>query len=495
MAYIEDLLAREGPMRGSEVAKRLVSDLAVSPEAARKRISRTSAPVRRFPVQLLPKRESFLYLNAQRKTELFWTSFHSALRSANSVYGHAIDGLLARGGVVPAHDFEVVSGAPRAMKRQVCSGQLLGTLIAAGVAEKLTDVDLGDCVAIARPELGLPDFKHARAIRLAEGVVLDGVREWVRKLGLGSYNAVRIRDEDGERRVGQFSWDLTAPSYLAPMKRDGGQPGFVAADVFVGEPLDEFQIRYFLRKVELVSASIRSHILPILIADGFSPSALRQGKRVGVLMATPTNLFGRRVGEALRELVGTLKNAATVAASDPAKLARLVEGLSEIEGAAGNLRGILFELIVAHLAKLHAVSVDVGVTARDPTNGKTANIDVFKVESKSVCSCIECKGKGPGGEVTIDEVDAWLRRIPTFRSHLSRQERFREAKQSFELWTTGKFAPDALARLEVEKTRRTRWPIDWKDGNAVSEAAKSAKEKAIRVALDEHFLKHPLSRV
>ncbi len=365
MTFVENLLAREGPMRGSEVAEHLQSDLGISPDAARKRISRVKTPVRRFPLQLLPKGESFLYLDDQRKTERFWTSFHSALRSANSIYGHAIDGLWARGGIVPADEFEVVSGAPRAMKKQVSSDRLLATLIAAGFVERYPHVDLGDCVAIARYELGAPNYKHARAVRLVEGVVLDGTREWVRKLGLGSYNAVRIRDENPDRLVGQFSWDLTAPSYIAPMKRTGGQPGFVAADVFVGEPLDEFQIRYFLRKVEVVSASIRSRTLPILIADGFSRRALRQGKNVGVLMVTPANLFGERVGEALRELVNTLKNAAAVAASNPAKLARLVEELSEMEGAAGNLRGILFELIVAHLARLQAVSVDVGITASE----------------------------------------------------------------------------------------------------------------------------------
>jgi len=68
-------------------------------------------------------------------------------------------------------------------------------------------------------------------------------------------------------------------------------------------------------------------------------------------------------------------------------------------------------------------------------------------------------------------------------------------KQSFEIWTTGKFAPDALARLKAEKARRTKWPIDWKDGNAVSETVNSAREKAIRVALGEHFIRHTLSRV
>ena len=495
MHDIKSLLAQNGPMRSSALAKELVAKLSISSEAARKRISRISPPVYRFPVRLLPKGESFLYLEEQRTTERFWTAFHDAMRKSNSVYGYAIDGLLARGGIVPVAEFEVISGAPIAMKKQVASNRLLETLEAAGILERASHPSLGDCIQIARYELGTPDFDHTKATRLTEGIVLDAVRQWVRTLGVGSYNAVRIRGENSERMVGQFSWDLTAPSYLAPMKREGGQPGFVAADVFVGEPLNKFHIQYFKRKSQLVQASIRTRVLPILVADRFTPEALQEGKSAGIMMATPTNLFGSRVGFALQDLLQTLKNAAAVAASDPGKLARLVEDLSEIEGAAGNLRGILFELIVAHLARQSATSVDVGVTARDPKTGKTADIDVLSIESKGVCCCIECKGKIPGGQVTIDEVDAWLRRIKTFRAHLSHQDRFREARQSFELWTSGTFTADALSKLEEEKVRRTKRPIGWKDGTAIAEIANRTKEKAIRLALDNHFLKHPLSQV
>ena len=42
------------------------------------------------------------------------------------------------------------------------------------------------------------------------------------------------------------------------------------------------------------------------------------------MMATTENLFGKQVAEGLRELVRTLNNAAAVAATDPARLARLV---------------------------------------------------------------------------------------------------------------------------------------------------------------------------
>ena len=475
------------------MAERLQKELEISSEAARKRISRIKPPIQKFPIQLLPKGEGFLYLEDQRKAEYFWTKYQTALRDTNSVYSYAIDALVARGGVIPSDEFAVISGAPLAMKGQVAVNRLLDTMIKADIVERVNYSNVGDCVTIKQYALGTPDYTDFRARRLAEGIVLDAAREWMRKLGIASYNKISIRGDEMDRMIGQFKWDLTAPSYLQPLKRDGGKPGFVASDVFVDCVLSEFDIRYFIRKVELLRASIPSRVLPILIADEFSRPALIAGKSVGVMMATPSNLFGKRIGIALQTLIQTLKKAAAIATSNPEKLVNLVKDLSEIEGAAGNLRGVLFELIVAYLAKIDGGSIDHAIKARDPNTGKSAEIDVLKIQSKAACVCIECKGKGPGGEVALEEVEDWLDCIPTFRAHLKKQDRFREARHSFELWTTGTFTPDALAKLQHEKTRRTKYPIDWKDGRAVSEVAKGAREKAIRIALDNHFLKHPLS--
>lgn len=490
---ISRLLEAQGPMRAGLVADTLQKKLGVSSEAARKRISRIKPPIRKFPIQLLPKREGFLYLEDQRNAEYFWTNFHSALRDTRSVYGYAIDALVARGGVVPSDEFAVISGAPIAMKKQITVSRLLNTMIEAGIVERTNFLNMGNCVAIDKYELGRRDLAGYRAKRLTEEIILDAVRDWLRKLGIGSYNKISIRGEDADLMVGQFKWDLTAPSYLHPLKLDDGKPGFVVSDVFVDSDLSEFDIRYFIRKVELLKASIPARILPILIADSFSRSALHEGKRVGVMMVTPSNLFGKRVGSALRTLIQTLKNAAAIATSNPDKLVKLVEDLSEIEGTAGNLRGVLFELIAAYLAKFDAVSVDIAIPAKDPNTGKSAEIDVLKIPSRAECVCIECKGKGPGGDVSLEEVEIWFSRIPIFRTHLRSQERFREAQLSFELWTTGTFTSNALAKLQFEKKRRTKDPIRWKDGQAVLEVAKSGKEKAIRIALHNHFLRHPLS--
>ena len=67
--------------------------------------------------------------------------------------------------------------------------------------------------------------------------------------------------------------------------------------------------------------------------------------------------------------------------------------------------------------------------------------------------CIECKGKGPGGIVTIEEVDNWLKRLPMFRNYISTQDRFTGAKVSFELWSTGTFSDESIKKLKKREKK------------------------------------------
>lgn len=494
MSELDTILNEIGPARSSRIAEVLQHRFGLTPDAARKRLSRRNPEIMRFPIPLLPKREAFLYRRDQRKSEMFWAHFLNDLRETHSVYGAALDGLIARGGVVAVSEFPVISGAPLALKKQVSASRVLKTLQDAGAVEEMNDVEHGQICVIKPHELYVSTRSRMRSLQIAESVLLDGVREWARKLGLGSYNKVVIRGDDRPRMIGQFMFDLTAPSYLLPL-RVGQNNGFLGIDVFAEGNLDEHAIQYFIRKMELLRASNTKSgaTLGMLVAQGFTSTALTTGRGAGIVLATPSTLFGRRIGAALTNLLETLNNAAAIAIANPQRLVRLIDDLQEIEGAAGNLRGVMFELITAYLVRNDGGSVDVGILARDPKTGQSADIDVLRVRKEEVTG-FECKGKSPGGAVSLEEVEDWLRRIPIFRSYLAEQERFREMRISFELWTTGTFTPDALAKLQLEKQRRTKSPIDWKDGSAVADVARRSREKKIKEALFEHFLNHPLAR-
>ena len=498
MDPVGSLLDKYGPVRSSVLANLLCAEFGLSPEAARKRLSRVRAPIHTFPVGLLPKREAFVYHLKDRTTERFWANLHRDLRETESGAAAAIDGLIARGGIVAADEFSVISGAPVKQLKQVPAAAVLKRLEAAGIVKVTTLGDLGEVVMLERHELGERDIGGFKARRLGERIMLDGVREWAKRLGIASFNSIAIRGDNHPRMVGPYKWDLTGPSYLMPLKGMKGnteQQGFLVADAFVGDSIDQHQLRYFIRKARALRATTKvGSILPMIIAQGFTPEALTFGHRARLILATPETLFGSRTARAFDNLVDTMRNAAAIIAANPDRLVDLLESLQDIEGRAGNLRGVLFEFFCAYLIRNDGNSIDMGRTAYDSATGKSADIDVMCVKGKSECVLYECKAKVPGGTVSNEEVEDWLRRLPIFKAHVRSNPTLSEADIRFEFWTSGDFEPNAMATLERQKQQRTKMPIDWKNGNQIRALSIKHKEKTITSAFDQHFFRHPLSR-
>lgn len=396
---IQDYLKEHGPNTAAVIGAWLQAN-GVKAEAARKRLSRALPPIRSFPVPLFPKGTRFMYLQSQRETDRFWTSLHRDLRASGSVYGMAFDGLLARRGVTTVAEFPVISGATvTPIKRQVTAETVIKRLQEARLVTQ-ADYGAGPVILVGQGALGAANYDGMRARDTVERVIMDGVRDWARSIGAASYNQIAIRGEEALKPVQQFRFDLAGPSYLLPLQRgDKRSPGFLVADVFSEGALDEFHVRYFLRKAKALHSTLKSAtILPILVASEFTSAALTTGHAGGILMATPKALFGRRAGEALSTLLTTLNNAAAYAsAASPERLIGLVNSLKEIEGRSHNLRGPLFELLAAYLVRKDAVSIDMGVRTRDPKTGEVAEIDILKVrEMARRFVAIECKAREPG---------------------------------------------------------------------------------------------------
>ena len=497
MTPIEKELTKAGPTRTERLVTTLTQSLNISPEAARQRLSRARTPVERYPGRLLPRREAFFYLKSQRNTEIYWGNLLRDLRETGTVYACAIDGLFARGGIVPVDEFAVVSGAPIALKKQVPSEGVAKKLVDLGVMKEEEISDLGRCFVANSYSVMQPlATGHIRARRLTEGVILDGLRQWAWKNGIGSRNTIAIRGEDHPLMVGQFRWDLTGPSYLLPLKSKNIPRGFVVADVFTEGRMDVPHIRYFIRKVQTYQKTSNSGALfPILMAESFTGDAMKEGHKIGLMLTTLKSLFGQHVGDALADLLSTLKNAAANTAVDSDRLFKLLDQLSEIEGRAGNMRGIMFELIAAHIAKREiGGSIDFGILHTHRANGKKADLDVVCVTDQNAVHVIECKGKSPGGTVSLEEVNKWLGKLPIMQDYVAGREHLRERDQTYEFWTTGAFETDALAKLEFEQANRTKRLIAWKDGEAVRKISAKLKLKTIGDALDQHFIKHPLAK-
>ena len=484
-------------MRAAHLAAYLTVTYGLSHDAAKQRVSRASPPIRKFPIRLLPKNEAFLYHQDDRNSERFWEALVRSLRESSSIYGLALDGLIARGGLAQRQSFNVVAGAPEAQKKQVPLSGLLDNLVNAGLVDRSEVGEMGECVCLNSQVFGTPDFHAFRARKIAEDVLMDGLREWTRKLGLASYNAIEIRNAERAPKFSTFHWDLSGPSYLLPLVSvgpGGRKPGFFVADVFCDGTLDVPKIQYFLRKVRMLKAMRRVvPFMPVLLADGYTKEALRAGKAAGIMMATTRNLFGDSVANALSSLIDTLTHAAAVAASNPDRLIGLLKDLSVIEGAAGNLRGALFEMIVGYLVReVEGNTIDIREIIYDPESRKAAEIDVRRIKERQECWFYECRARQPDARIGADEISAWIEKVNRIWRFHRAEQRFQGCRFGFEIWTTGQFDDKALALLEEEKRKRTRIEIGWRDGAQVRDYAKRASRKAILDTLDEHYFKHPL---
>jgi hypothetical protein len=269
-------------------------------------------------------------------------------------------------------------------------------------------------------------------------------------------------------------------------------PGFLAADVMLGVDMQEAMVTPFIRKCTLVS-SVRGArpILPMLIADSFHPAALRLCRSKGIIATRAETVFGRDVARALEDLIKTLTNTT----STPSQIEGLFKRLGAIEGAASNLRGALFELVVAHCVRsIEGGNVDVGVIMTDKNFNK-AEVDVLLIKEKMVCA-YECKGNQPASRVSLQEVELWAKKkVPTIYAALRSQDRFSSARISFEFWTCGEIEDEALTFLKGASSGTSKYKITWKNGASVRAYVSELTAPGLRKILDEHYFNHPIASI
>jgi hypothetical protein len=479
------------------VAHQLTEAHGVNNDYARKIIQRSNHTVLRLRGISLPRNERFLYLSNQERSNEFWLSLLKAFNSTQSVYGFAVNSLIARSGIAPLSQFGVFSGSPGRLKGHLSHEVVFKRLRDIGMLDTIGSVDWGDCIIFSdQTPWSNGNLHQLKARGIAEHILLEALADWVRKLGFGSYERVAIRGKQQQPEFGQFNWDLTAPSYLHPFVRFESHkavPGFFVADVLLGTELTREQVGYFISKVEMMRRRRTTRpFLAMLVADHFAPEAFTQGKAHGIILTNPDVLLGKGISQAFRELISTLTNAAAAVVNNPAIIETLFSKLSAVEGAAINLRGPLFELLVACYFRRQG-SVDVGYQVRDLDTHETAEIDVLVKKSSEVLCC-ECRGYTTNA-ISETAVREWLEiKVPRMRRYLLTQDAYKDFPLRFEFWTTGSFTPEAAQFLQAKQARITKYSIDWKDGQTVRKNVAMSREARLVNVLDEHYYRHPLPR-
>jgi hypothetical protein len=501
---VERVLTDHGPALSSTLRARLQNlNPKLSDEAARQKIARAGSTVKRLKGLNFPKGAVFHYLESSFGTDAYWDALLRDMSQSSSAYGFAVSALQARGGMVTRSQFDIICGAPALQKKQLSAQTVLERLLAVRLFTTCTIEEVEYVRFDARTPIDVRPLAELKARRLAEKIMLLAVRDWARKLGIASYNTITLRDEaPAQPKVGTMHWDLAGPSYLLPLatrqSEEKLKPGFFVCDVVAGAELSKATVEAFVHKYKLL-ASFKNigRLMPLLLADRYAEDAFAYGRSHGIIIATPETLLGSEVARAITSLMTTLTKAAAMAVERPELIGEFFTKLGSIEGAAGNLRGALFEMLVGHCVQhMDAGSIDIGKLVMDPDSGKQADIDVCRVKGSQEVWCYECKGYQPNEEITEAAVSHWLNdRVPIMHRALRHESRFQNVNLHFEFWTSGRFSPEAEQRLNSAKQTTTRYAIGFKDGAEVRKYIANVRPTTVAKMFDEHFFQHATAKV
>lgn len=498
-----EALENIGPCLSTELADYLVRTHGLTPEAARKRVSRaTSAPkVKRLVHLTFARKARFLYLESDFMSESYLAALTKAIHQMGGAYSMALSAVEARS-IVPIDQFTIICGSPISQKKHLSAQSTLDRLVKANVLTIRDIAGLGECVVQRLFEANGQDpasqIAEARSRFITEGVLLKAARDWVTHLGMASWNKVECRDDNGLKepwpKVGTFAWDLAGPSYVAALTWWKGaklNPGFVVCDVGLHGRVGLPELKSFLHKCQTLR-QLRGigKTIHVFIAESYTHEALVAAKAAGVLPATPDTLFGKGANAGFMALASVLKDLAQQTL-DPEKFHVLFEGLSRVEGAVGNMRGALFEMLVAELVRRTQANARIDLNRQCKGNdGNKAEVDVFVTVPNQPPRLIECKGNNPDATLSDEEVALWLdTRILRVRQYLERTREGPAVKPVFELWHTGRLSIPAMKKIVATRhVNRNKFDLMVYGPEKIREMVTAFGDHAFTNTFVQHFL-------
>lgn len=499
---VQEALHKLGPSLSTKVASYLMTTYALTPGTARQRISRSGPDVLKLKGIRFPHRAEFIYLRSQYGSQIFFNRLISALEETNNAYGYGLSALNSRGGILPINHFKIACAAPKMQSKQITVDLMIENLLATTLIKSITIPGIGECLALNNvTEQDMHEKKLDLKSRLiTEKIALKAIKDWVRKLGLGSYDMVLTRDESEEiPSAGPNYWDLSAPSYIYPLlggknSKGAKKPGSIVCDLYLGQMTID-GIKGFIKKCNNVRGFPNvSPMLQIFVADSYPSEVINEIKRIGAIAATMDTIFGKDVAQAIKELAEILKTTAKKI-DDFEKLNHIFSSLTRIEGAASTLRGCLFEYISAAIAR-HFYSTDniqISKIVKDSI-GNEAEIDVFVISRDGKLIFVECKGHKPTGYVDEKEVEKWIqKRIPTIRGYIKNHPDHYNSEQHFEIWTNSRLTEKSKAYITIEQQKTDKYKITFREGDKIESIARESRDVGLYKSYIQHFTKNPLA--
>lgn len=416
---IEAILLDTGPLNSGELANEMVRrGISKSQEAARKAISRgctagrirSTNPVRfdRVYLYYLPQHEGKQYAKAVRELLPSKPGFHRVYKT-----------LLANGGWITYGQIGKASGclpngsASRAGGRSQLS-QVVGDLLELRLIDHMVGVPglYRTGTEFGSPKVGRGLFEHK--LRIEQGL-LEEARNWLRDCYLLAYDQHKLRPSPyhGEG-FNDTIWDFHGPVYFGPftgdkqLRRTTAKEAFLVGDILAYRQYDINDATAYLERYRSIVLRWKTIVVvPVVIAPVFSSNAWDMLRKSGVTPLVFHDVFGRNVEKLLNSLWEVFKQdmATDVAIAELEDTLSLANSTELNEGIIGNLKGALFELIIALGWRSLGYDVVMQKIVQATEEVEEYEIDVVSIRGDNVCRLIECKGRHAEYAESKDEVE------------------------------------------------------------------------------------------
>jgi hypothetical protein len=466
---ILDHIKENGPLLSSELIDFLAKE-GKSNEAARKQISRLPNSI--FRIKGLFKDKQFLFYHEDiYGHEEFYSGLIKAFEKAGKQYQIIIEALDFNNGFIRK---EVLASYSMSPIGKITGHLTFQTAISNLINLKIIIEDDEYYRLIPPLSKNQNSLRRSKAIEIARNFLLIQFSDWSRKIGLVSYNTSTFNST-----FGKYQFNFVSASFVGslPEWRKGNKPipGFVIADILIGNPIKEKQVTFFIEKIKALRFQA-ARFIPILIVDSMDPKSMNALKSNGVMIGFTDQLFGEQYKELLNSLINLVMNAGAILKKNPDAYFDLIKKLNKlVDGKTNNLRGDLFELAVGYLYSLQGMSLDIGKLLN--YKGKIREIDIYAHNSHSVYIC-ECKGYN--SKVTRDDIDVWLgHKIPVIREWILEHPSIANHNLIFQFWS--------LLNERIAKTNR--YQIEYYDPQKMIEVADKINAKKFIEVLQEYYLK------
>lgn len=477
MYNLKKIIEIQGPKLSSELIALIVENDKVSEEAARKRLSRLNDPINKIK-GLFSDNQIFFYHKKIYKKPEFYDALIESLELSGKKYFAIINSIQYHYGYINKDRLAAFSFSPvKNLKGHRRFDSVIGKLIELGlVYEEKSNYKLNSSICVTE------NYQHSKSLEVVENFLLDQFNDWSRSIGLTSYDSARNYSE-----FAKFLWAYVSPSYITSIVRYNEKkiiPGFVVADVLIGNRNNDETIIFFLKKIEVLkNLNNISSFLPFLITDYLDHSTFKILKENGVIIGLVDKMFGDGYKELINSLINSITNAGAILKNNPNEYLKLIDSINKlVTGKTNNLKGDLFELAVGYYHGQKCKVLDIGkiIYLKD----KQREIDVLAVYDDKIIIA-ECKGYK--NKVDKDEIEKWVsEKVSVIRQWILSIECYAHKKIVFEHWSTGGYTDEALNYINSLNVKK--YEIEFIDFKRMSEKSKGIESKKFKQILKEYYM-------